>query len=137
MKYLEKLNTIQNIKINIDDITRQAILDKLDARHTLSQKIANTTLVLYLNAYRLSKGAKPLLTIKEENLTLDKIENIMMEIYHIVSSPLFIQEVEEKIQKLIQNYFLNLDELWVANQSDDKESIRLKSILDGNYNFLS
>ena len=55
-----------------------------------------------------------------------------MEVRNILSKPLFADEIEENMKKLLQTYSLNSEELWQPNPPDEVEKIKVQNILNDN-----
>lgn len=118
---IEQLNNI------ICDYCLDGILDKSDMRYRLYHKIRNLTLRLQNVALRLTLGKSSLLSPK---LSLEQIKNLMVKIYEIINQKT-IEETEDNIKQLIQDYSLNLDELWFDDPTADEEQRQLQDILEG------
>lgn len=129
MEKKDILTEVSNTKKIIDTYTTESIFDKTDSRYILSQKITNMARQLYLNAIRIAHGKNSLLN---NELSLEDIKALLMEVRNILSKPLFADEIEENMKKLLQTYSLNLEELWQPNPPDEVEKIKVQNILNGN-----
>lgn len=118
-------NLIKQINDVIYNYCLDGLLDKMDTKYNLYQKIRNMTLLLQSNALRIVTKKPQLFTHK---LSLEETKEFLVKTYEIVTT-YSSTEIEDNITKLIQTYALDLDELWSDNSIESKEYREIQDIL--------
>jgi hypothetical protein len=77
-------------------------------QYEFSKKVVNASLTLFNYGQKLSK---PHLFTNLPNITMERIKEILLSIYQILTGIYFYDEKEQKIEELLIKYSLNPNEL--------------------------